>query len=165
VKFLVLLLVVLLLFGGLMELTPKRKFQSGQANSNTLNVGAQTIASSVAYYTVTDRPLNTTFRNDTPRTIMVVVTAHMSIGFHAGSGRVFGISHLDASAGIDSPVNVVGSTECNASLAGVAGDAVGATYTLTFFVLPHQYYEVTTATFFGGVTGIWASWTELTLRN
>jgi hypothetical protein len=148
-----------------MQLIPKRKMQDGQANENTLGMGAQTIASSVVSYTETDRPLNTVFHNDTPRTKMIIASAYCQNIVYLGG--VIGFSRIIAKTdAVTPPTTIVGQGGVNCQLPSTAaGDYCGQYAILTFFVLPNHYYTVATGKFAGGATPTFSYWYELTLRN
>jgi hypothetical protein len=122
-----------------LQLVPKRKLHSGQENPNSiatqLDPNKQTIASSVVFYSGTDREIDTVYHNATPRTLLVMVSALLEIDY-----------------------------DVTVKLQGNSG-YLDATLSMTFPVLPNHYYLVEGSMSAGGnVNQTITSWAELTLR-
>jgi hypothetical protein len=152
-----------------LQLVPKRKLHSGQENPNSiatqLDPNKQTIASSVVFYSGTDREIDTVYHNATPRTLLVMVSALLEIDYDV-TVKLQGNSAIRAlSDAATPPTSQVAQAKLDANLTGIIAGYLDATLSMTFPVLPNHYYLVEGSMSAGGnVNQTITSWAELTLR-
>jgi hypothetical protein len=108
--------------------------------------------------------LGTVYQNDTPRIKEIVVSAFCKVNVYGGK--------IDGRSGIIGYTGAVSPPTRAISISGVYGFSPGSGFeyvagdvSLTFFVLPHDYYMVSTSKDHGGADATLNSWVELTLRN